>query len=143
MIQYPAFKPNDIKKESGVVIDELYDIEDNPEELIFDKFEENIYAGNSLALPVIGTEKNIRGFTRLDLFNFIERKYGFNNLTIAASGNIEHGELVRLAQKYLTRDLGKKIIRRKIVSPIDHKRCSGKQRDSTGSCYCWKGKLWL
>ncbi len=59
MVQYPAFKPAEIRKEASVVVDELYDIEDNPEELIFDKFEEIIFAGNSLSLPIIGTEKNI------------------------------------------------------------------------------------
>ena len=48
MIQNPAFKSSEIKKEAGVVIDELNDIDDNPEELIFDKFEEILFAGNSL-----------------------------------------------------------------------------------------------
>ena len=45
MVQNPTFKPIEIKKEASVVVDELYDIEDNPEELIFDKFEEIIYCG--------------------------------------------------------------------------------------------------
>src|SRR5690606_5702078 len=82
MIQNPVFKPSEIKKEASVIVDELNDIEDNPEELIFDKFEEIVFAGNSLSLPIIGTEKNIRGFSQLDLFNFIKEKYGFNKLLI-------------------------------------------------------------
>jgi len=117
MIQNPAFKENEIKKEAGVVVDELYDIEDSPEELIFDKFEEYLFKGNPLGLPVIGTEKNIRSFTREDLFDFINNKYGFNNFTIAASGNMDHRELIRLANKYIVKDLGKNIIRRKNVIP--------------------------
>jgi len=103
MIQNPAFKENEIKKEAGVVVDELYDIEDSPEELIFDKFEEYLFKGNPLGLPVIGTEKNIRSFTREDLFDFINNKYGFNNFTIAASGNMDHRELIRLANKYIVK----------------------------------------
>src|SRR5574338_58930 len=47
MIQNPVFKDSHIKKEAGVVIDELKDIDDNPEELIFDKFEESIFNGHS------------------------------------------------------------------------------------------------
>jgi len=108
MVQNPAFKENDIKKEAGVVIDELNDIEDNPEELIFDKFEELIYNGNPLGLPVIGTEKNLRGFTSLDLFNFINKKYGYNNLTIAASGEVEHQHLVKITEELLVKNLGTK-----------------------------------
>jgi predicted Zn-dependent peptidase len=117
MIQNPAFKQNEIKKEAGVVIDELNDINDNPEELIFDKFEEIIFDGNSLGLPIIGTEKNISSFNQDDLFNFVNDKYGFNNLTIAASGQVNHEQILYLADKYFLKDLGKKNLRRKFVIP--------------------------
>lgn len=113
MVQYPAFKPVEIKKEASVVVDELNDIEDNPEELIFDKFEEILFAGNSLSMPIIGTEKKIRGFSQPDLFNFVEKKYGFNNLLIAASGAVDHEKLIKFAGKYITKELGKKNNKRK------------------------------
>ncbi|MGE5362495.1 MAG: M16 family metallopeptidase [Bacteroidota bacterium] len=115
MIQNPAFKDSEIKKEAGVIVDELYDIEDSPEELIFDKFEEYLFSGYSLGLPVIGTEKNIRKFSRDDMVDFIEKKYGFNQLTIAACGNVDHDQIVRLAGKYIVKDLGKKYIKRKFA----------------------------
>ncbi len=116
MIQQPSFKPIEIKKEASVVVDELYDIEDNPEELIFDKFEEMIFSGNSLSLPIIGTESNIRNFTQLDLFSFIKEKYGFNKLVIAASGAVEHDKLLKLAGKYIRKSLGNSSVRRKYYS---------------------------
>ncbi len=113
MIQFPAFKPSEIKKEANVVIDELYDIEDNSEELIFDKFEEIIFAGNSLALPIIGTEKNIKNFSQLDLFNFVNEKYKANKLIIAASGNIDHTKLLKLTDKFCRKDFGNAPLRRR------------------------------
>lgn len=113
MIQHPAFKETEIKKESQIIIDELMDIDDNPEELIFDKFEEILYSGNTLSMPIIGTEKNIKVFNQSDLFRFVEEKYGFNNLIIAASGNVKHEELLRLTDKYFTKNLGSKNIKRK------------------------------
>ncbi len=113
MIQFPAFKPNEIKKEASVVIDELHDIEDNPEELIFDKFEEIIFNGNSLSLPIIGTEENLKKFNQLDLFNFVKEKYGFNRLIIAASGAVDHNNLLKLADKFIKKDLGNSSLRRK------------------------------
>ena len=119
MVQEPAFKPNEIKKESSVVIDELHDIDDNPEELIFDKFEEIIFSGNSLSLPIIGTEKNLKKFSQLDLFNFVKEKYGFNRFLIAASGNVEHEKLLKLADKYLKKDLGSSNIKRKNYPPSE------------------------
>ncbi len=116
MVQQPAFKPTEITKEASVVVDELNDINDNPEELIFDKFEEAIFSGNSLAYPIIGTEKNIKGFSQLDLFNFVKEKYGFNRLLIAASGEVDHKEIIKLAQKYFNVDLGYSPIKRKNIS---------------------------
>jgi len=102
MIQNSLFPKKELMKEAQVVIDELKDMEDLPEELIFDKFETLIFKGNSLCLPIIGTEKNIAGFSRDDLLNYVKEKYNFNNLYIVASGNIEHLELIKLAEKYLS-----------------------------------------
>ena len=116
MIQQPSFKPTEIKKESSIVVDELFDIEDNPEELIFDKFEEIIFAGNSLGLSIIGSEKNIRNFSQFDLFNFVKEKYGLNRLIISASGAVDHNSLIKLTDKYFKIDLGKSRIKRKHYS---------------------------
>lgn len=115
MIQNPAFKNSEIKKEAGVIVDELYDIEDNPEELIFDKFESAIFDGGDLSRPVIGTEKNILGFKREDLFNFINEHYTFDNLYIVASGAVEHDDLIDFTKKYFTKDLGTSKKKRKEV----------------------------
>ena len=107
MIQNPSFKSSEIKKEATVIVDELYDIEDNPEELIFDKFESTIFSGNNLSRPIIGTEKNILGFKREGLFEFMNKHYTFDNLCIVASGSVEHDDLLKFADKYFTKDLGK------------------------------------
>ncbi|RKY93002.1 MAG: insulinase family protein [Ignavibacteriae bacterium] len=101
MIQNPLFKESHIKKEMGVVIDELRDTDDNPEELIFDKFEEVIFSGNPLSYPVIGTEDNIRKFNSGELQNYHRNKYNTGNLLITTSGNVNHDDLVKLAERYI------------------------------------------
>lgn len=113
MIKNPLFKPSEIKKEAAVVVDELHDIQDNPEELIFEKFEEKIFAGSSLSYPIIGTQKNILNFSRLDLFNFVKDKYGFNKIVIAASGDVDHNFLLKLTNKYFNKNLGSSSARRR------------------------------
>lgn len=105
MIQNSVFDPSEIEKESRVVIDELYDIEDSPDELIFDKFESNTFAGNSLSLPIIGTEKNLKSFTQKDLKKYVKEHYTFDNFYIVASGNVSHSNLLRLVDKYIKKDL--------------------------------------
>ena len=105
MVQNSVFDPDEIKKESAVVIDELYDIEDSPDELIFDKFESNIFHGNSLGMPIIGTEKNLRSFKQKDLFKYVNENYTHDRFYIVASGNIEHKDLIKFAKKYISKNL--------------------------------------
>ncbi|MEW6194469.1 MAG: pitrilysin family protein [Bacteroidota bacterium] len=105
MVQNSVFSPKEITKESQVVIDELYDIEDSPDELIFDKFESNIFNGNPLGMPIIGTEKNLRSFKQKDLKDFVNENYTFDRFYIVACGNINHSDLIRFANKYITKNL--------------------------------------
>jgi predicted Zn-dependent peptidase len=102
LIQNPLFKEIHIRKEAGVVIDELKDLDDNPEELLYDKFEEIIFNGNKLSYPVIGRENNILNFKSDDLFKFHSTNYNTDGLLVVASGNVKHDELIKLTEKYIT-----------------------------------------
>ncbi|TSA25629.1 MAG: insulinase family protein [Ignavibacteriales bacterium] len=105
MVQNSVFDPKEIEKESAVVIDELYDIEDSPDELIFDKFESNVFHGNSLGMPIIGTEKNLRSFKQKDLFKYVDENYTHDRFYVVASGNIDHKNLIKFAKKYISKNL--------------------------------------
>jgi len=100
IVQNPLFKPMDIKKETNVVIDELNDVNDNPEELVFDKFEEILFDGNSLSYPVLGRIETIKNFSDDNLHKFYLENYGLDNLLIACAGAIDHNDLIRLIEKY-------------------------------------------
>lgn len=120
MVQNSLFDSKELRKESKVVVDELHDIEDSPEELIFDKFETNIFKGNSLSMPIIGTENNIIGFDRSNLLEYIEQNYSVNNFCVVASGAVDHEVLVKLSEKYLvnitpTKRKARKLFKKKNV----------------------------
>lgn len=106
MIQNSQFKQSDIDNEASVVIDELHDIEDSPEELIFDKLETSVYKGNPLSLPIIGTEENIKSFTTKKLNDYLKENYSFDKFFIVASGDVNHNQLVELAGKFIVKDFG-------------------------------------
>lgn len=101
MIQFSVFKQSEIDKEASVVIDELYDIEDSPEELIFDRFESNVFNGNPLGMPIIGTEKNLRSFKKKGLINHVKEFYTLDRFYVVASGNISHKKLIELTEKFI------------------------------------------
>jgi predicted Zn-dependent peptidase len=116
MIQNPLFRESHIRREAGVIIDELHDVNDNPEELIFDMFEEVIFKGNRLSMPVLGTEGNIRKFNSGELQKFHQKRYNTSKLLIVASGSVKHDELIKLAEKHIgEKNYGKKIQREKFT----------------------------
>lgn len=116
MVQNSVFKPSEIIKEAGVVIDELNDIEDSPEELIFDKFETNIFPDDPLGYTIIGTEKNLKNFRQKDLFRYINERYKFNNFMVAASGKVDHDEIVKFTKKYIKYNFGLSDYKRNICT---------------------------
>jgi len=102
MILNSVFNKEEIKKEAQVILDEFYDIEDTAEDLIFEKFETEVFKGNKLGYPVIGTEKTILSFTKKDIQDYISNYYAANNLTIVSCGPIKHNKLVSLVEKYFS-----------------------------------------
>lgn len=118
MIQNSLFKSSEIKKEASVIIDELYDIEDNPEELIFEKFEETVYNGTSLGKPIIGNEETIRSFNHEMLSEFTRKNYRSDNLMIVVCGAIKHEEVCELTAKYFNLKNGNPQ-RREMISLIN------------------------
>lgn len=116
MIQNPLFRESHIRREAGVIIDELHDVNDNPEELIFDMFEEVIFKGNRLSMPVLGTEGNIRKFNSGELQKFHQKRYDTSKLLIVASGSVKHDELVKHAEKHIGgKNYSKKVQREKFT----------------------------
>ncbi len=114
MVQNPLFRPNEVKKEAGVIIDEIRDLDDNPEEFIFDKFEEIIFKGSELALPILGTEETVSKFTSEKATAFHRSHYGKNNFLVSVAGNVKHEQVIELVEKYLNHSLKKVKKSRKI-----------------------------
>ena len=99
LLQNATFDPQELEKEKAVVIEELKNAEDDPEDIIHDYFEKSLFPEHSLGFPIIGTEKNLRAFTRKDLMTRVESHYLPSRIVLAAAGNVEHGKLVSLVEK--------------------------------------------
>ncbi len=107
LVQHATFKREELEKEKLVVIEELKNAEDDPEDIIHDYFDKAIFPTHPLGSPIIGTEANLRAFSRHDLQLHVSEHYASPNIVIAAAGNIAHDKFVRLAEKYLKKVTGK------------------------------------
>lgn len=95
-----AFHEKDLETEKEVVIEEINSYKDNPAELIFDEFENQIFAGHPLGTFILGTPKSVRRFHRKDIINFLQRTYHTNQMVIAVVGNLPFKKCIRDIQKH-------------------------------------------
>ena len=107
MVLSPLFPAKELEKEKGVVIEELKNAEDDPDDIIHDYLEKAIYGKNSLGFPVIGAEASLRSFKRSDLTQHRSQSYTPSRIVIAAAGNLKHEKFVRLVEKYFRFDAQK------------------------------------
>jgi secreted Zn-dependent insulinase-like peptidase len=96
-----TFEQREMEKEKLVVIEELKNAEDDPEDIIHDYFEKTLFPRHSLGNPVIGTEANVLGFRREDLKAHVRAHYRPTQIVVAAAGNVDHDLLARLVNRYL------------------------------------------
>lgn len=99
LVQNATFKKEELEKEKLVVIEELRNAEDDPEDIIHDYFEKSLFPKHSLGYPIIGTEENLRRFQREDLQTHVSTHYQPSRIVVAAAGNVEHKSLVRLVER--------------------------------------------
>ena len=68
-----SFPDKEIEKEKDVVLEEINSYLDNPADLIFDDFEELIFAGQTIGRNILGTQESVRSFSREKLSAFVEK----------------------------------------------------------------------
>lgn len=100
IVLHPTFKVEELEKEKLVVIEELKNSEDDPEDIIHDYFEKAIFPHHSLGYPIIGTEENLRRFRRDDLVSHVASHYLPSRIVVAAAGNVDHDRLVKMTKRY-------------------------------------------
>lgn len=82
-----TFPEKEIEKEVDVIIDEILSYEDNPSELIYDDFEDALFAGCSLGRNILGTPKALKSFTRKDVLSFVRKYYTPSNMVFFLYGD--------------------------------------------------------
>lgn len=129
MFRNSLFDSEEIQREKSVVIEEIKMYEDTPEEMVHDLFEETLYPTHPLGKTIIGTDKTVSGLTRDDITGYITHRYRPDSIVVSAAGNLEHGELVKLAQGALG-DLEGRAPKRPMVRPsASGKNKKKKKRD--------------
>ena len=100
MILEPAFKKEETDKERMVILDEIESYNDQPSELIYDDFESLVFAGSSLAMPILGTKKTLRHISsKPDIAKqWMAANYTPERMVVFCQGNVKPERFFRLAE---------------------------------------------
>ena len=94
----PDFNPDEFIKEKGVVIDEIKQQNDQPEERLFNYFLKRVWLSPNYANSILGTEHSIKNLEINDLVKFHSKHYTTEKICIAIAGNLSK-EIYKIFEK--------------------------------------------
>ena len=92
----------ELNRERAVILQEISQVRDTPDDIVFDHFQQTAYPDQPLGRPVLGSAENVRNMSRASLLSYVNAEYGADRMILSAAGNIEHNYLVDLANKTFT-----------------------------------------
>ncbi|GLR66509.1 peptidase M16 [Acidocella aquatica] len=97
---HSTFEVEELERERGVILQEIGQANDTPDDIVFDHFQSAAYPSQPMGRPVLGTEAIIKGMKRDALPGFMAAHYTPENMVIAACGNLEHERLVDMVARH-------------------------------------------
>lgn len=91
----PTFDENEIEVERGVILQEIGQALDTPDDVIFDWLQEEAYPDQPLGRTILGPTERVRSFNRADLSGFVSEHYGPGQMILSAAGAVDHDAIVR------------------------------------------------
>jgi predicted Zn-dependent peptidase len=100
ILTHSTFEPEELERERGVILQEIGQANDTPDDIIFDHFQLTAFPDQPMGRPTLGTEDGIRDMPRATLVNYMKRNYAAGNTVVAAAGNVRHEQVVDLVQRH-------------------------------------------
>ena len=96
LVQNAILDEKEIEREKQVIIEEIKDTEDSPEEFIQDHFYSQLFKKHSLGFAILGSKSTVSGFTQRQVLDFYKRYYVPSNMVVSIAGNFNEGQLLKL-----------------------------------------------
>ena len=101
-ITSPLFEESEMVKEKEVVVQEIKQSLDAPDDLVFDYFQETCFPNQATGRSILGPIDTVRGFTAERMHNYMKNHYTANNMVVVAVGNLDHDKFVKMAEERLS-----------------------------------------
>src|SRR5665213_1521008 len=99
ILTHPTFEQAELERERQVVLQELGQARDTPDDIVFDHLQSAIFKDQPLGWPILGEEATVNAFDRDMLKAVMAAQYRLEGMTLIASGAVNHAEIVALAEE--------------------------------------------
>ena len=96
-----VYANDELNRERNVILNEIRQYRDYPEEVLFEGIQGTIYPNQPLGRPILGPYEQVKNYEQKDLLDFINQYYHPKNLILASSGAVDHKKMVELAENHL------------------------------------------
>ena len=97
ILQHSVMDKTELAREQDVIVQEIKQSYDTPDDVVFDYFQETAFPGQAIGRPVLGTAELVRGMEAETLRGYMADHYSAPQIVFTAAGNLEHDRLVDLA----------------------------------------------
>jgi len=98
ILQHSTFDEEELNREKEVIVQEIGQTNDTPDDIIFDHLQETAFQNQAVGRSILGTADRVRGFSRQTISGYMKSRYYAPKMVLSASGAVEHDQLVDLAE---------------------------------------------
>ncbi len=95
----PVFDDSEIEVERGVILQEIGQTLDTPDDIVFDWLQEVAYPDQPLGRTILGPSERVSSFSKGDLRTFVGEHYGPGQMILCAAGSVDHDAICRAAER--------------------------------------------
>ncbi len=99
ILAHPSFAVEELERERQVVLQEMGQARDTPDDIVFDHLQGVIYQDQPLGWPILGEEATVMAFTPEALRGYAGRRYRAGAMTLVSSGAVSHRAILAMAEE--------------------------------------------
>src|SRR6476620_546764 len=92
---HSSFDAEEIERERSVILQEISQFEDTPDDYVHDLFSLDFFNDHPIARPICGRQATVYSFKRQDFVEFFKTRYQPRRVVVSAAGNFRHDALVK------------------------------------------------
>ena len=116
ILQHSVMDKEELERERAVILQEIHQTNDTPDDIIFDYFQGTAFPNQSMGRPILGRSEVVEHLDRERVLSYMGERYSAPNLILTAAGRVDHDDLVQIAERVFTGLPGHKYFKRETAN---------------------------